>query len=273
MFHENLNRSISTNNNHCVIFDVDENITQKTLIGAVIFTAACTMVVTTLVCIAVLHAITRRGCACLARRKTTGAVTLDSFAATDAEKREYVQITENFTNESPRSSSTFVTTSDSQPHSDCTYLQTSSSESGSSKENRDGSYDGRHSSGVCSMNSSTSSLASTTNHRNTFPFSNTKTYLYQGTEASLYDVSNDVSSSCGPPTPRQSLQLKCNEQYFPARRKHISSRDKPSRSRERHVNKRRKTAEQERLHIDKPEGERTPVATDEYRANSEGTVL
>ncbi|CAB3981447.1 leucine-rich repeats and immunoglobulin-like domains 1 [Paramuricea clavata] len=253
----------------------DDSVSHKTLIGAVVFTAACTMVVTTLICVAVLHVITHRGCACLTQHKTSETVTLDSYATTNPENQEYVQMADTFPNESPRSSSTFVTSSDSQTHSD---LQTSSSESGSSKEHREGSYDGRHSSGVCSMNSSNSSLASTTNHRNTFPFSNTKTYLYPGTGEELYDVtnaSNEVSSTRGLPTPRESLQLQINEQYYPGRRKHRSSRDKPSRSRERHVNKRRKGTEQERLHINEPPEQTS--ATDEYRTESvtesEGTVL
>ena len=229
------------------------------------------MVVTTLICVAVLHAVTRRGCACLSGRKTSETVTLETYANTDPENQEYVQMTENFPNESPRSSSTFVTSSDSRAHSD---VQTSSSESGSSKEHRDGSYDGRHSSGVCSMNSSTSSLASTTNHRNTFPF--TKACLYQGTGEELYDVTtDDVNCTCEHSAARQSLQLKLNEQYYHGRRKMRSSRDKSSKSRDRHVNKRRKGVEQERLRGSEPP-ERTS-ATDEYRTESvtesEGTVI
>jgi hypothetical protein len=251
-------------NNPFDCFLADEGVTHKTLIGTVIFTAACTMVITTLICVAVLHALARRGCSCLTGNKTSGTVTLDSYATTDPENQEYVQMTETLPNESPRSSSTFVTSSDSRAHSD---VQTSSSENGSTKERRDGSYDGRHSSGVCSMNSSNSSLASTTNHRNTFPFSNAKTYLYQGTGEESYDVSNlgnDVSCTYGPPAPKQPLQNKLSEQYYPGRRKHKSSRDKPSRSRERHVNKRRKSLEQERLH----EPSEQSSATDEYRTET-----
>jgi hypothetical protein len=232
------------------------------------------MVLTTLICVAVLHALARRGCNCLTRHKTPGTVTLDSYAATDPENQAYVEMTEAFPNESPRSSSTFVTSSDSRAHSD---VQTSSSESGSTKEHRESSYDGRHSSGVCSMNSSNSSLSSAVNHRNTFPFSNAKNYPYPGPEEELYYVSNtsnDVSCTHGQPTSRQSLQHKPSEQYHPGRRRHRSgSRDKSSRSRERNVNKRRKGVEQERLH--KPSDE--TGTTDEYRTESvtesEGTVL
>ena len=230
------------------------------------------MVITTLICVAVLHTVTRRGCACLTGNKTSETVTLETYANADTENQDYAQMTENFPNESPRSSSTFVTSSDSRAQSD---VQTSSSESSSSKEHRDGSYDGRHSSGVCSMNSSTSSLASTTNHRNTFPF--TKTCLYQGTgEELLHVTTDDVNCTCGHSAARQSLQLKLNEQYYHGRKKNRpSSRDKASKSRERHVNKRRKGNEQERLHVSEPpEG---TSATDEDRTESvtesEGTVI
>ena len=204
---------------------------------------------------AVLHVITRKGCFCFMQHKASGTVILDSYAATDPDNQNYVQMTENEPNESPRSSSTYVTSSDSRAPSD---LQTSCSESGSSKEHRDGSYDGRHSSGVCSMNSSTSSLASTSNHRNTFPFSNTKTYLYQGTGEELHD-SNSIREN------PESPQIKLNEQYYPGRRKHWLSRDKPSRSRERPVNKRRR---EEHSRTDDGDEYRTESVTE-----SEGTVL
>ena len=219
------------------------------------------MVVTTLICVAVLYALTRRGCNCFTRQKTSETITLDSYATTDPENQV-------FPDESPRSSSTFVTSSDSRAHSD---VQTSGSESGTTKERRKSSDDGPHSSGVCSLSSSNSSLSSNLNHRNTFPFSNAKTYLYQGAGE---DNSKDVICKHGHPKPRQSLQHKANEEYYSGRRKQRSSSgEKPSRSRERHVNTCRKGLEQERL---KHPLKQTNV-TDEYRTESvtesEGTVL
>ena len=223
-----------------------------------IFTASLTMVLTALVSVACLHVLHRQGCSlCPTGKKSPDTVAMDMYEP-DVDQQEFIEMEQNSSEDSPRSSSTFVR---SNSQSDSNFLQTSGSDTGSTKEHRGDSFDGRQSSGVCSMNSSSSSLASATasaNHRNTFPFSNTSKGYYP--TISFYETSDD-SASCGtgthcsgacygvprPPAQRQSLLARCVDHHPSGRRKHSS------RSSDRRVNKRQKGALSQRLCDRSPE--------------------
>ena len=188
------------------------------------------MVITAFICIAANNVLNRRSRNYNFGHYKTSDNVSDSFQPPAASNdQEYMQVAgETSPGESPRSSSTFVTSSSKTP-SDSNVAQTSGSESGSTK-NREGSFDGRHSSGVCSMNSSNSSLASTANYRNTYPFSSSsKTFLYPGANTCLHDASEDSTSCASRDHGMSRRTLKYHDQP-PSRRKHRSSRS--SRERE-----------------------------------------
>lgn len=225
-------------------------IDRRTFAVALVFTASCSMVITTLLCITVINVLSRRSRNYNVNNYKTADNVSDSFPPPAiSDDQEYLQIAggEASPSESPRSSSTFVTSSSKAP-SDSNVTQTSGSESGSTKENREGS------SGVCSMNSSTSSLASTANYRNTYPFSSSsKTFLYPGGNTFSHDASDD-STSCGSRDhglSRRTL-LKYHDQP-PSRRKH--SKHRSSRSRERDQAQRLYTTPSTQNAEDETEGE------------------
>lgn len=230
----------------CCLSLAAKGIETKTFVVALVFTASSTMVVTTLICIAVFHIICRRRRGLPRKRQcqASGDALQELDAAVERDSRkDYMQITENSPGESPRSSSTFVTSSDSQTPSDSAFTQTSVSDGGSSKEIHETLCDGRHSSGVCSMHSSSSSLASAPmNHRNTYPFPKTKSSC--GVTC-MHSASGDVSSftSRSHEPLQRTLMLKHKDQHRPSRRKHKSSR-----SRDWRANKRRKGTESEKLY-------------------------
>lgn len=208
-----------------------ENVSNRTLLGAVIFTAALTMVFTILISVAVMYIINRRRYTTLKGCERSDAATLQSHPIADSPTKHYIPITDAYSNDSSRTSSTYAGSSDTQTQSELT----SCSDSSWNKELCNGSQDGQNSSGVCSINSgSNSSLSSTINHRNTFPFSNVKTFLFPGTGDELYERTNNHELICTPEQHQQKqlLHFKINEKYSPCRRKHCSSsRGKPPRSR------------------------------------------